>query len=174
MSNTEQNTEKMTLEQFMQLSADEKTKIAGIRFFSDEEIAERAIKSESIVTELIRRFFTDLLAQEKMVLGHLKTDEEKESTLTEPLNNLYYNAVDMGATFEDVMSVQSALFALAKNVDVIKNTYNQDLQKLMFAMIGENYPDSTPMKTLRNLTKSFVESKEPKNETTESNETTDK
>jgi len=112
------------------------------------------------VRKLFTAFFTDILASEEMVIGHLKDDAEKEGTLSKPLNNVYQNAIELGATMEDIESVQRAIFAIGKYFDRIKNTYNIDLQKLSYAMTGENYPDSMPLKTLINLTRSFKEANE--------------
>lgn len=150
----------MTIEEFEKLSSAEKSKLSGVRHFTEEEINERAKKSEEVVRKLFTAFFTDILASEEMVIGHLKDDAEKEGTLSKPLNNVYQNAIELGATMEDIESVQRAIFAIGKYFDRIKNTYNIDLQKLSYAMTGENYPDSMPLKTLINLTRSFKEANE--------------
>lgn len=155
----ETTNEPLTTEQFEALSSEEKSKISGFKHYSEEEILEKTKKSDEIVAVLFRKFFEDLLANEAIVIGHLKTDEEKESTLTAPLNNLYQNAIDMEATMEDVEAVQRAMFSLAKYIDRVKTTYSHDLSKLMFAMVGENYPDAVPLKTLINLTKAFKDTK---------------
>ena len=154
--------QKLTAEQFEALSSEEKSKISGFKHFTEEEILARSQKSDEMVAVLFRKFFEDLLANENIVIGHLKTDEEKESTLTKPLNNLYQNGIELGATMEDVEAVQRAIFSLAKYIDRVKTSYNHDLQRLMYVMVGENYPDATPIKTIINLTQAFKESKETK------------
>lgn len=151
----------MTIDEFNALPVAEKSKLAGVRYFSEEEIAERAKKSEEMTMGLLKDFFIDLTSQENFVIGHLKTDDEMENTVSKPLNNLYQNAIERGATFEDLEGVAKAMLVLYKKVDMLRNTYNIDLQKLMYAMIGENYPDATPLKTIINLTQSFKEAKNP-------------
>lgn len=157
-----ETTKEMTMEEFDKLSPEEKSKITGTRHLTVEEINARSEKSEKMVVDLFRMFMTDILAQENIVIGHLKTDDEKESTLSQPINNLYYNAVEMGATNEDLEALQRALFALATKLGSLRNTFNLDLQKLMFVMTGENYPDSLPIKTVKLLTQAFKEQKENK------------
>lgn len=149
-----------TLEQFEALSPEEKSKVSGFKHYSEEQIAEKAKKSEEVVTTLFKKFFQDLISQENLVIGHLKSDDEKESSVSPAMNNLYQNAIDIGATFEDVDAVQRALFSLAKLLDRLRNTYQFDVQRLSYQLTGENYPDALPIKTILNITKAIKESKE--------------
>lgn len=156
----EEKNEKQAIEAFQALSAEEKTKQSGMRYLSEEEIAERTKKSNEIVTELFKNLLSDILASEKLVVTNDKSDDEKEVTFGKPLNNLYSNLVNSGGTYEDLVALQRVVFWLGKKLDVILNSYNIDIQKFMYQITGENTLDATPINVIKTVTKTLKEQKD--------------